>query len=120
MITIDELLAKAEDIKGIKVASKIVTNSEKEDFEDLAALGRKAHDREKVILLLGCDFEGAKLILARSMDLDVNCAGLAREAGVFIGGGGGGKPEFAQAGGKDSKGLEKAVAELKKKIKELL
>jgi alanyl-tRNA synthetase len=119
-VTIDELLLEADDIKGITVVSKIVNNSEKEDFEELVALGRKAHAREKLVLILGCDFEGAKLILARSKDLDVDCANLAKEAGAFIGGGGGGKPEFAQAGGKDSKGLDKAVTEIKKKLKELM
>jgi len=120
MASIDEVLAKAEDINGVKVASKIITNSEKEDFQELEALGRKAHDKDKLILILGCDYQGAKLILARSEDLDINLADLAREAGVFIGGGGGGKPEFAQAGGKEGKGLDKAVVEVKKRLKALL
>jgi alanyl-tRNA synthetase len=45
---------------------------------------------------------------------------LAKEAGSILGGGGGGKPEFAQAGGSSEGNLENAVEEILKKLPELL
>jgi len=120
LTSIEDLLAKAEIVKGVKVVSKIEQNVEKVDFDELVALGRKAHEQKKVLVILGCDFEGAKLILARSMDLDLDCAELAREAGKIIGGGGGGKPEFAQAGGSEIENLDKAITDIKIRLKSLL
>jgi alanyl-tRNA synthetase len=70
-------------------------------------------------VVLGSDYEGGKIILGRSKDLDLDCAALAKEAGKLLGGGGGGKPEFAQAGG-SSDNLEKVMVEIKKILKKLL
>jgi alanyl-tRNA synthetase len=74
---------------------------------------------KKTVAILGCDYEGGKIIIARSSDLDLNCAELAKEAGKLLGGGGGGKPEFAQAGGA-SENLGSAVKEIIKSIKTVL
>ena len=81
---------------------------------------RSNFDIKNVIVILGCDYEGGKIIIARSKDLDLDCVTLAKEAGKLLGGGGGGKPEFAQAGGSASDMLDKAVTEIKKKLQLLL
>jgi alanyl-tRNA synthetase len=117
--SIDELLDKAEVIKDVKVISKVLRDADNTDFEELVALGRKAFDLKHVMVVLGSDYEGGKIILGRSKDLDLDCAALAKEAGKLLGGGGGGKPEFAQAGG-SSNNLEKVMAEVKKMLKKLL
>jgi alanyl-tRNA synthetase len=114
---LNALLDDAELIGDVKVLSQIVEDADKIIFEELLAMGRKVYDMEKTLAILGCDYEGAKLIIARSKDLDINCAALAKDAGKLLGGGGGGKPEFAQAGGSLSEGLAKAVEEIKKMIK---
>ncbi len=82
-------------------------------------MGRKVYNMEKTVAILGCDYEGGKIIIARSKDLDLDCVTLAKEAGKLLGGGGGGKSEFAQAGG-SSEELEKVVNEIKKKLNKLL
>lgn len=118
--SIDELLDKAEVVKDVRVISKVERNADKVDFDELVALGRKAFDLKNVVVVIGCDYEGGKIILGRSKDLDIDCAEMARIAGKMLGGGGGGKPEFAQAGGGSSEGLEKAVSEIKKQLKKML
>ena len=112
-----ELKEGAEVVGDVKLMSHVTTDSDKNTFEELIALGRKVFDMQKTVVILGCDYEGGKIIIARSKDLDINCRELAKEAGKMFGGGGGGKPEFAQAGGQ-IKDLEKAVSEIKKKVKE--
>ncbi len=117
---IQELKENAEVVGDVKLLSQITFDADKNTFEELVALGRKVHDMEKTVGILACDFEGAKIICARSKDLNLDCAKLAKEAGAIIGGGGGGKPEFAQAGGKSKEEIQKAVDEVKEKIRNIL
>jgi alanyl-tRNA synthetase len=117
---IQELKENAELVGDVKLLTQITFDADKNTFEELIALGRKIFDMEKTIVILGCDFEGAKIICARSKDLDLDCAELAKEAGNLIGGGGGGKSEFAQAGGKSSEKIQKAIDVVKEKIKKML
>jgi alanyl-tRNA synthetase len=52
------------------------------------------------------------LIVALSKDLiarGLHAGKIAGEAAKQVGGGGGGKPDMAQAGGKDPAGLDKAI-----------
>jgi alanyl-tRNA synthetase len=55
--------------------------------------------------------------VARSKDLDINSVELAKAAGKILGGGGGGKNEFAKAGGSVKENLQKAVDKVKNMIK---
>jgi alanyl-tRNA synthetase len=117
--SMEDILGKAEKIGDLRVIVQVKEEAEKMDYEELVALGRKIFDKEKVLCILGCNFEGPKIIVARSKDLEINCVELAKEAGKLLGGGGGGKPEFAQAGGSDQDNLLNAVDEIKNRIKNL-
>jgi len=116
---IQDLEAGAEHVGDVKVLVHIALDADKNILEELNAIGRKVYNMEKTVAILGCDYEGGKIIIARSKDLDLDCVTFAKEAGELLGGGGGGKPEFAQAGG-SSEELEKAVNEINKRIKSLL
>ena len=70
---------------------------------------------------IGATVQGDKPLLTLSITDDLvkegkNASTIVREAAKLIKGGGGGQPFFAQAGGKDTDGLNKAV----EKIKEIL
>ena len=63
------------------------------------------------------------LILQASKDLiqsGIDCSKLAKEAGMILKGGGGGKKEFAQVGGSDIKSLSEAISFVKKRVLEIL
>ena len=49
-------------------------------------------------------------------EYDLNAGAIIREAAKEIKGGGGGQPFFASAGGKDPKGLERAIEVAKKMV----
>jgi alanyl-tRNA synthetase len=70
--------------------------------DDLKHLAQRlvAHP-QTVALLAGGGEAGAKgyFTFARSEDLDLHMGALMRQACAAIGGGGGGRPEFAQGGG---------------------
>ena len=65
-----------------------------------------------VVVLAGTD--GAKVLLLAAVTKDlsarVNAGRLIKEIAPLVGGGGGGRPDFAQAGGKDPSGIDAALA----------
>ena len=48
----------------------------------------------------------------------VHCGNLIREAAKVTGGGGGGRPDMAQAGGKDASKIQDAFAQVRKLLEE--
>jgi len=69
------------------------------------------------IVVLGAEAEGrAQFVAAVSKDLvksGYHAGNLVREVAKIAGGGGGGRPDFAQAGGKNPERLEEALAKVK-------
>ena len=65
------------------------------------------------MILLGGD-AGGKALLACSVSKELvgrfHAGNLVKEAAEIVGGGGGGRPDFAQAGGKDPSKLGEAIA----------
>ena len=103
--TVDDLVQKSLTVKGVR----IVRHVESEDMKHLVSLAKELIDHPKTIAVLGSDEGGAKMVIARSQDLSVDCRPLIKEAMGLVGGSGGGKPDFAQGGGQDAAGLEKAM-----------
>jgi alanyl-tRNA synthetase len=69
--------------------------------DDLKHLAQRLVEHPRTAVLLGSGEAGQKgfFTFARSADLDVRMGALVRQACQVIGGGGGGRPEFAQGGG---------------------
>ena len=112
MGTIDDVIAKATDKNGIKV----ITN--RMDGSDMASL-RKYSDLLKdkvsdaVVIVLASDVDG-KVSLCVTANKDavskgVHCGNIIKEISKIVGGGGGGKPDSAQAGGKDASKINDAL-----------
>lgn len=63
------------------------------------------------------------LLLQATSDLvnrGLDCGKIAREAGAKLNGGGGGKPEYAQAGGSNAQNLEIAMKFVKERVMEII
>ena len=58
------------------------------------------------------------MLIAVTKDLTpkINAGALAKELSALMGGGGGGRPDFAQVGGKNPEKLDEAVNSVKSKI----
>jgi alanyl-tRNA synthetase len=80
--------------------------------DDLKHLAQRLISRPQTVALLGArskeDGKGF-LTFARSADLDAHMGALIRQACAVIGGGGGGRPEFAQGGGPHGDRVEQAL-----------
>jgi alanyl-tRNA synthetase len=115
----DALMQKAETRGGFTViAAKL-------DDVGTEAL-REISDRLKSrvasgVLFLCAAKDGAVSFIASCTDdavkKGVNCGQLVKEAAVICGGNGGGRPNHAQAGGKDTSKADEAVAVIQGKIK---
>jgi alanyl-tRNA synthetase len=84
------------------------------DSEALAALAdRTAQKLGSAVIVLGSVTDG-KVSFAAKVTKDLvaqglNAGGIVREAAKIAGGGGGGRPDFAQAGGRDPGKLQDAL-----------
>ncbi|NLI01343.1 MAG: alanine--tRNA ligase [Chthonomonadales bacterium] len=84
------------------------------DPQTIAALADRAvsHHRSAVVLVGGSDDSRVLFVAKVTPDLvkrGAHAGNLVREVARIVGGNGGGKPEFAQAGGKDPSKLEAAL-----------
>jgi len=103
--TVDELVEKAPQVRGVR----IVRHVESEDMKHLVNLAKELISHARTVAILGSDEGGAKVVIARSADLKLDCRQLIKEAMAAVGGSGGGKPDFAQGGGPDASKLERAL-----------
>jgi alanyl-tRNA synthetase len=90
--------------------------------DDLKHLAQRLVAQERTVALLAAGGEGQKgfFTFARSDDLDVHMGNLVRQACQVIGGGGGGRPAFAQGGGPQGEKTDQALDEAFQSLTEVL
>ena len=109
--TADELLAKAEEIKGVKI---LVAEVQDMDANAMRVLGDQLKNKmgSGVVILAGA-LEGKVSLLAMATDdavaKGVHAGNIIKQAAAACGGGGGGRPNMAQAGGKEASKIADAL-----------
>jgi alanyl-tRNA synthetase len=103
--TVEDLVKKAIHVKDVR----IVRHMQSEDMKHLVSLAKQIIAQPKTVAVLGSDQGGAKVIVARSQDLSLDCKTLVSAAMTIVGGSGGGKQDFAQGGGPDASKIEQAL-----------
>ncbi|NES73336.1 MAG: alanine--tRNA ligase, partial [Okeania sp. SIO2D1] len=119
----DQLLSQAEVVGEFKV---LVAQVEGVDPKGLTTAAERLQQKlGEAVVVLGSVPTAGKVSLVAAFSKGVNKQGL--QAGKFIGaiakicgGGGGGKPNLAQAGGRDASKLSEALAKAKQEIVEVL
>jgi len=119
--SIESLIAGAQEISGLKV---IAAKLDEADAEQLRQTADQL--REKVpnlVCVLGSVAEGkVSLLCAVSKDQTkrIKAGDVIKRVAAIVGGGGGGRPELAQAGGKNPEKLDEAIAQAPEIIASLL
>jgi alanyl-tRNA synthetase len=103
-----ELAKGAQD--GVVVARR---NSLEPDALRSLAQAVHRHDGVRAVALGGSP-DGAKVALVVVSDGEPNATDVVRALGAIVGGGGGGSPQLAVAGGKDVSRLDEALAEARR------
>ncbi|MGB3398970.1 MAG: DHHA1 domain-containing protein, partial [Candidatus Deferrimicrobiaceae bacterium] len=110
---VGEMLAKARDVKGVRVVESEV---EPMDPAALRELADAVKGRLKSgLLLLGTREEGrCHLVAGVTPDLtsSYSATDIVKNAARFVGGGGGGRRDMAQAGGSKTEGFASALSSL--------
>ena len=115
------LLTQAQDIDGVTVLSARASAASADSLREVGdylrdklgsgvvVLGSVINDRPMLVAMVTRD-----LIDARGL----NAADIARGAARVVGGGGGGRPDVAQAGGRDASRLDDALAQVPNLVRE--
>lgn len=104
------LLDEVKDVDGVKIISTRTDSSNPEDMRELA--DKLKSGIGSGIVLLGAVNNGkVSLLVSVTKDLTsrFKAGDLVRELAPFVDGKGGGRPDMAQAGGKNPGGLDKAI-----------
>lgn len=119
----DELLKQVETIGEIKVTFSKLQNAESDQLRQTGDQMRDYFQDEPYMIVLASENKNKViwLIMANKEAINhgVHAGNLIREAAKITGGGGGGRPDMAQAGGKDAQKIEQAFASIRDKVKEL-
>ncbi|MFH1428386.1 MAG: alanine--tRNA ligase [Candidatus Margulisiibacteriota bacterium] len=119
---LDNYASEAEDINGIKVLVKKIEDIDGNQLKALAeGLGNKLG--ETSIIFMASALADKALFVAmvgKSAVSKANAGTLVKTAATVTGGGGGGRPDFAQAGGKDVTKIDEALEAVSKQINESL
>jgi len=103
------------DINGVKVIVDIVENG---DIKKLVDDMKNGHDKIATLLL---QVKGDKVMLVSGVkNADAKAGDWIKTIAPIVGGGGGGRPDFAQAGGKDASKIKEAKIAALEYIKSVL
>ena len=117
-----DVMNQVQEIKGVKVLATRVADV---DMNGLRTLGDdlKAKITDGVIVLAS-SLDGKVSLVAMATDSAVkkgaHAGNLIKQIASLVGGGGGGRPNMAQAGGKDAAGIDAAIEEALKVIENQL
>ena len=108
----ESLLSGAQDVEGVTV---LAARAEAANADGLREMGDYLRDKlgSGVVVLGAVVNDRPMLVTMATQDLvqgrGVNAADIARAAARHVGGGGGGRPDVAQAGGRDASKLDEAL-----------
>lgn len=117
-VSIDEFLNNVEDVKGVKVLITKTNNLETDVLKDLSdRLGDKLGD---CVVFIANVLENKVVFVCKNKTKALAAGNLVKLAASVTLGGGGGRPDFAQAGGKDVTKVDEAISVVTKAINEAL
>jgi alanyl-tRNA synthetase len=115
---LDELIQKGAEINGIKVIAERIDNA---DMDLLRKTADLLKEKElKVVAALGSDVASRVWLVTVTNLADFDVSALIKEIAFEIGGSGGGRKDFAQAGGNKPENLSKALDKFKKLVHNLI
>ena len=105
-----------EDVKGVNLITKALSGVDMNGLRDLGD-ELKASVGEKGVIVLASEADGKVSLMVMVTDgaiaAGAHAGNLIKAIAPKVGGGGGGRPNMAQAGGKNPAGIADALAEAK-------
>ena len=113
-----ELLAKKQQVDG---ATVVVSKVDKLDANQLRELADQVRDKlgSGVVFLVSAGDTNVSMVASVTKDLTsrFHAGNIVKQVAPIVGGGGGGRPDFAQAGGKDPSKVDQALDKVRELVK---
>ena len=112
---------EAVDVAGIKLARRKVTDLDKDALRGLAD-SLKARIKSGVVVLASTSDGKVQVVVAVTPDLTgrIKAGQVVKEIAPIVGGGGGGRPDFAEAGGKQPEKVDEMLDASRSVVEKLL
>ncbi len=115
----DKAGAVLDNVTAVKGVNLLAVKIDDTDMNELRNLGDSFKEKiENAVIVLASAKDGKVNLIAMASDEAIkqgaHAGNLIKAIASFVGGGGGGRPNMAQAGGKKPEGIEEALAEAKK------
>jgi alanyl-tRNA synthetase len=108
----EKLLANVKEVKGMKVLAALVPDADADTLRAMTDRFRQSYPSG--VCVVGSVVEGKPVIIASVSDdlvkQGLHAGNLIKQVAAVVGGSGGGRPNLAQAGGKDAARLPDALA----------
>jgi alanyl-tRNA synthetase len=112
--SVDELLKNTTSINGLPVA--VTRAPQGINANALRELADRLSDKLNGVVVLAAEADGKVLLAVKAakaaVEKGAHAGNLVRDLAKITGGGGGGRPDFAQAGGKDTSKIDEALAQV--------
>lgn len=106
------MTSEAEEVNGIRILAKQLTDIDRNGMRDLG--DETKNKLGESFIVFACEDGGKVNLLAMAtpgaMDKGAHAGNLIKEVAAVVGGGGGGRPNMAQAGGKNPAAIPGALA----------
>ena len=119
-VSADELLATAQAVVGATVVIQAVGNVSPDEMRQLIDVLRRKQPTGLAVMLIAAVDGKVQLVAGLSKDLidrGLHAGNWLKEVAPVVGGGGGGKPDMAQAGGKLPDKINDALEQAARSIK---
>lgn len=112
--SLGDVMNQVQDVKGVSLLSLIVKDV---DMNGLRDLGDQLKGKlGEGVVVLASETEGKVNLIAmatdEAMSKGAHAGNIIKAIAVLVGGGGGGRPNMAQAGGKNPAGMKNAIEEV--------
>lgn len=113
------LFNNVEELNGIKLITVEVVNKDMNDLRTLADTWKQGDYSDVLVVASHKDDKVSLLVAANKTanDQGIKAGDIVKQIAPLVGGGGGGRPDMAQAGGKNPNGIANALKQAKTFIK---
>ena len=118
-----DVLNQAEDVNGVKFLAVKLNDVDMNELRNLSDDLKSKIGSGVVVLASAMGSDKVNLIVTATDDIvkaGVHAGNIIKSAAPCVGGGGGGRPNMAQAGGKNPAGIEKAFETAKETLASML
>ena len=118
----ESLLGRVRDVDGVKLVASVTSANNVESMREMGDYLKQKLD--SVVIALGAIIDGSPMIVTMVtpdlVDRGLHAGNIARDSAKLMGGGGGGRPESAQAGGRQPDRLGAALDSVTNLVRDAL